>query len=63
MTKIRLKKALEKLGYEVVQYHKGFNSRSGFMKKGDKLYYFSFSDLRDANPRLLVRTANPDIKK
>lgn len=59
--KMNLKKALNKLGYNIIQYNKGYNSRSGFMMKDNQLYYFSYEDLR-WNPTLLIRTADPTIK-
>lgn len=61
MGKVTLKKAMETMGYEIVQYHKNYNQRSGFAKKDGQLYYFSYEDLR-WNPTLMIRTANPEIK-
>jgi hypothetical protein len=61
MKKVNLKKALSLLGYEVVQYHKNYNFRSGFMMKDGQLYYFNYEDLR-WSPTLLIRTADPTIK-
>lgn len=61
MKKTTLKKALEALGYEVVSYRNGYNFRSGFMKKENKLFYFNYEDLR-WSPVLLVRTADASIK-
>ncbi len=60
MRKVNLKNGLKRLGYTVVQYHKNYNDRSGFMFKDDQLYYFSYGDLR-WSPTLLVRTA--DVSK
>lgn len=62
MKKVSLRQALKALGYEVVQYHNGYNYRSGFMRKDGQLYYFSYEDLRDENPCLLVRTADESKK-
>lgn len=62
MKKVSLKQGLKALGYEVVQYNKGYNFRSGFMRKDGQLYYFSYQDLRDTTPRLLVRTADESKK-
>lgn len=61
MKTVNLKKALALLGYEVVQYHKNYNYRSGFMKKDNQLYYFSYEDLR-RDPTLMVRTADETMK-
>ena len=62
MKKVSLRKALKELGYEVVQYHNGYNYRSGFMRKDGQLYYFSYEDLRDVEPTLLIRTADESKK-
>ena len=61
MKGVNLKKALELMGYKIVQYNKNYNYRSGFMTKGDQLYYFSYEDLR-WDPTLMIRTADPTIK-
>lgn len=60
MKKVSLKKALETLGFTVVQYSNGYNFRSGFMRKNDtkELYYFSYEDLRNIKPTLMIRTAD-----
>ena len=62
MKKVSLRRALKELGYEVVQYHNGYNYRYGFMRKDGQLYYFNYQDLRDTTPRLLVRTADENKK-
>lgn len=62
MKSVSLKQGLKALGYEVVQYHNGYNYRYGFMRKDGQLYYFSYEDLRDQTPRLLVRTADENKK-
>ena len=62
MKKVSLRQALKALGYKVVQYHNGYNFRSGFMRKDGQLYYFSYEDLRDQTPCLLVRTADESKK-
>lgn len=62
MKKVSLRQGLKALGYEVVQYHNGYNCRFGFMRKDGQLYYFSYEDLRDTKPRLLVRTADESKK-
>lgn len=62
MKKVSLKQCLKILGYEVIQYHNGYNYRYGFMRKDGQLYYFSYEDLRDAYPRLLIRTADESQK-
>ena len=62
MRKVSLRQGLKALGYEVVQYHNSYNYRSGFMKKDGQLYYFSYEDLRDVKPCLLVRTADESKK-
>lgn len=62
MKKVTLKQALQVLGYEVVQYNRGYNYRSGFMKKDGQLYYFSYEDLRNPSPCLLIRTADETKK-
>lgn len=59
---VSLRQGLKALGYEVVQYNNGYNYRYGFMKKDGQLYYFSYEDLRDKTPRLLVRTADESKK-
>ena len=61
MRKITLRTALKKLGYEIVQFTNQFNVRTGFMRKGGQLYYFSYGDIR-WSPTLLVRTADEKIK-
>lgn len=57
-----LRQTLTYLGYKILTYNNGYNYRSGFMEdiKGN-LFYFSFGDLRDKYPKLLVRTAK-DLK-
>ena len=62
MKSVSLKQGLKALGYEVVQYNNGYNFRSGFMKKDGQLFYFSYEDLRDKTPTLLVRTADENKK-
>lgn len=62
MKKVGLKRGLKALGYKVVQYSNGYNYRSGFMRKDGQLYYFSYGDLRDPSPRLLVRAADESKK-
>lgn len=62
MRKVSLRQGLKALGYEVVQYHNGYNYRYGFMRKDGQLYYFSYEDLRDQTPCLLVRTADESKK-
>jgi len=62
MKSVSLKQGLKALGYEVVQFKNGYNFRSGFMKKDGQLYYFSYEDLRDNTPTLLVRTADENKK-
>ena len=62
MRKVSLRQGLKALGYEVVQYHNGYNFRSGFMRKDGQLYYFSYEDLRDVTPCLLVRIADESKK-
>ena len=62
MKKVSLKQGLKALGYEVVQYNNNYNSRYGFMRKDGQLYYFSYSDLRNPTPTLLVRTADESKK-
>ncbi len=62
MKKVTLKQGLEALGYEIVQFHNGYNYRYGFMKKDGQLYYFNYGDLRDMKPQLLVRTADESKK-
>lgn len=61
MKTVSLKTALKKLGYEVVQYHKNYNYRSGFMTKNGQLFYFNYEDLR-WTPTLMIRTADATIK-
>lgn len=61
MKKVSLRQALKELGYEVVQYHNGYNYRYGFMRKDGQLYYFSYEDLR-WSPTLLIRTADESKK-
>ena len=61
MKKVSLRRALKELGYEVIQYHKGYNYRYGFMRKYGQLYYFSYEDLR-GSPTLLIRTADESKK-
>ena len=62
MKRVSLKQGLKALGYVVVQFSNGYNFRSGFMRKDGQLYYFSYQDLRDTTPRLLVRTADESKK-
>ena len=62
MKKVSLRQALKALGYKVVQFTNGYNFRSGFMRKDGQLYYFSYEDLRDQTPCLLVRTADESKK-
>ena len=62
MKKVSLRQGLKALGYDIVQFHNGYNYRYGFMRKDGQLYYFSYEDLRDLNPRLLVRTADENKK-
>ena len=62
MKRVSLKQGLKALGYEVIQYSNGYNYRYGFMKKDGQLYYFSYEDLRNPNPCLLVRTADESKK-
>lgn len=62
MKSVSLRQGLKALGYEVIQYHNGYNFRSGFMRKDGQLYYFSYEDLRNQNPCLLVRTADESKK-
>ena len=62
MKTVNLKTGLKQLGYTIVQYNKGYNFRSGFATKGIGFYYFSYEDLRDSKPTLLIRTADPTIK-
>lgn len=62
MKKVSLRQGLKALGYEVVQYNNGYNFRYGFMRKDGQLYYFSYEDLRDQTPVLLVRTADESKK-
>ena len=62
MRKVSLKQGLKALGYEVVQYKNGYNFRSGFMRKDGQLFYFSYEDLRNPEPTLLVRTADESKK-
>ena len=62
MKSVSLKQGLNALGYEVVQYNNGYNYRSGVMRKDGQLYYFSYEDLRDAKPTLLIRTADENKK-
>lgn len=58
MRTVNLMGALKLLGYELIQKSKGYNYRSGFMRKDGQLYYYSYSDLRDSNPTLMIRTAD-----
>ena len=60
--KVSLRQGLKALGYEVIQYHNGYNYRYGFMRKDGQLYYFSYEDFRDKKPCLLVRTADESKK-
>lgn len=62
MKTVNLKTGLKQLGYTIVQYNKGYNFRSGFATKGIGFYYFSYEDLRDSKPTLLIRTADSTIK-
>ena len=62
MKSVSLKQGLKALGYEVVQSNNGYNSRTGFMKKDGQLFYFSYEDLRDAQPTLMTRTADENKK-
>lgn len=62
MRKVSLRQGLKALGYDVIQYHSGYNFRSGFMRKDGQLYYFNYEDLRDAYPTLLIRTADESKK-
>lgn len=62
MKKVSLRQGLKALGYEVVQYNNGYNYRSGFMRKDGQLFYFSYEDLRNTYPTLLVRTADESKK-
>lgn len=62
MKSVSLKQCLKTLGYEVVQYNNGYNYRYGFMRKDGQLFYFSYEDLRDTKPTLLVRTADENKK-
>lgn len=62
MRKVSLKQGLKALGYEVIQYNKGYNYRYGFMKKDGQLYYFNYGDLRNQTPCLLVRIADESKK-
>ena len=62
MRKVSLRQGLKALGYEVIQYHNGYNYRYGFMRKDGQLYYFNYEDLRNPSPRLLVRTADESKK-
>ena len=63
MKKVSLKQCLKTLGYEVVQYHNSYNMRTGFMKKDEQLYYFSYGDLRNDYPTtLMIRTADENKK-
>ena len=62
MKRVSLKQGLKALGYEVVQYNNGYNFRYGFMRKDGQLYYFSYEDLRNPKPTLLVRTADESKK-
>lgn len=62
MRKVNLKQGLKALGYEVIQYHNGYNYRHGFMRKDGQLYYFNYEDLRSQTPCLLVRIADESKK-
>ncbi len=62
MKKVSLRQGLKALGYDIVQFNNGYNYRYGFMRKDGQLYYFSYEDLRDTKPRLLVRTADENKK-
>ena len=62
MKSVSLKQGLKALGYEVVQFGNSYNYRYGFMKKDGKLFYFSYGDLRDINPKLMIRTADENKK-
>lgn len=56
-----LTKQLKTIGAEVTDFSRGHFYVSGFFKKGEKLFYFSLSDVRDAGYsnqiNLLYRTA------
>lgn len=53
-----LKKELTSAGAELVDFSVGHFQCSGFYQKGDKLAYFSLSDVRDdSNFNLMYRTA------
>lgn len=58
MKKVSFRQAIKELGYEIVDYHNGYNYRSAFAKdKDNQLWYFSISDLRDTHPTVMRRTA------
>ena len=58
MKAVSFKKGIEALGYSIEKYSKGYNYRSAFaLDSEDKLWYFNIEDLRDAEPRIMRRTA------
>lgn len=60
MKRISFRQAIKEFGYEIVEYHRGYNFRSAFAKKiggDDQLYYFHIEDLRDKHPFVYYRTA------
>ena len=54
-----IKNEIAKQGCELLTFNRRHFSVSGFFKKGEQIYYFSVSDVRDnwGTPKMLYRTA------
>jgi hypothetical protein len=56
-----IKNELAKKGCELLTFNRGHFYVSGFFRKGEQIYYFSVSDVRDnhwnSTPKMLYRTA------
>ena len=62
MKAVNFKTAIQKLGYTIQKYNKGYNYRSAFATDADgQLWYFNIEDLRDAHPMVFRRDAK-DLK-
>lgn len=57
MKTLNFKQTIQALGYEIVEYKKGYNFRTAFATKDGQLYYLRLEDLRDTKPHFLYRTA------
>ena len=54
-----IKNEIAKKGCELLKFNRGHFYVSGFFRKGEQIYYFSVSDVRDCynTPNMLYRTA------